>query len=163
MSLLIIAGCLASRRCAAAMAARNHGASVALIEQDRLGGDCPNVACVPTKALLRSARIFKLLKRAQQFGLCADSVQFDWSRVQARKDEIVKQVGGSRAEDHFQRAGVKVYRGTASFEDERRIRSNGHVLIGDRPRPGAPGTADRFLGPPPTKFVPVLYSDGAGE
>src|SRR5256885_1684451 len=38
-----------------------------------------------------------------------------------------------------------------------------HVLIGERPRPGAPGTADRFLGPPPTQFVPVLYSDGAGE
>src|SRR4051812_40487163 len=38
-----------------------------------------------------------------------------------------------------------------------------HVLIGARPRPGAPGTADRFRGPPPTKFVPVLYSEGAGE
>src|SRR6185436_4484262 len=37
-----------------------------------------------------------------------------------------------------------------------------HVLIGDRPRPGAPGTGDRFRGPPPTKFFPSLYSDDAG-
>src|SRR5438128_2328256 len=80
---------------AAAVAARNHGATVALVEDDLLGGDCPNVACVPTKALLRSAKILKQLKRAKEFGLCSDSVEFDWSRVQTRKNKIVERSGAA--------------------------------------------------------------------
>ena len=68
--------------------AHRSGHSIAIVEKDKVGGDCPNYACVPTKALLRSAKIYSLLKRADEFGLSPGAIEFDWSRVMARKEQI---------------------------------------------------------------------------
>ena len=73
----------------AARRARAEGHSVAVVEKDKVGGDCPNYACVPTKALLHSAKVYSLLRRGAEFGLRCGSVDFDWAQVMARKDEIV--------------------------------------------------------------------------
>src|SRR5688572_22008721 len=71
--------------------ARAGGHSVAIIEKEKMGGDCPNYSCVPTKALLRSAKVYSLLRRGGEFGLHAGTVNFDWGQVMSRKDEIVRQ------------------------------------------------------------------------
>src|ERR671935_1768743 len=100
---------------AAADAARAQGRSVAVIGKDKVGGDCPNYACVPTKALLRSAKVYALLKRGDEFGLRPGTVDFDWARVMARKDEIVRQTGAATAEESYRKEGIALLRGVASF------------------------------------------------
>src|ERR1700759_5579006 len=88
----LILGC-GSAGTTAAKRLRAAGRSVAVVERDQPGGDCPLRACVPTKALLRSAQVFALLKRAGEFGLAATGVTFDWAQVVARKERIVQATG----------------------------------------------------------------------
>src|SRR5213595_3617187 len=85
--------------------ARERGRSVAINEKDKVGGDCPNYACVPTKALLRSAKVYALLKRGDEFGLCPGTVDFDWARVMARKEDVVRQTGTATAEERSRKEG----------------------------------------------------------
>src|SRR5438093_12476801 len=99
----------------AARRARAGGHSVVVVEKDKVGGDCPNYACVPTKALLRSARIFSLLKRAREFGLRPGTVDFDWAQVMARKDRIVRQTGAATAEQRYRKEGITLFKGAAAF------------------------------------------------
>src|SRR5438876_11939456 len=83
----------------AAARARAQGHSVAIVEKDKVGGDCPNYACVPSKALLHSAKVYALLKRAGEFGLRTASIDFDWSAVMARQQRAVAQTGAATAEE----------------------------------------------------------------
>ena len=117
---------------AAADAARAQGRSVAVIEKDKVGGDCPNYACVPTKALLRSAKVYALLKRAAEFGLHAGPVGFDWAEVMARKERIIGRTGAASAEERYKKEGIALFKGAASFADEHGVRVGTEVLGGDR-------------------------------
>jgi dihydrolipoamide dehydrogenase len=124
---LIVIGSGAAGGSAAEMA-HADGHSVAIIEKDRVGGDCPNYACVPTKALLRSAKVYALLQRADEFGLRPGTIDFDWARVMARKEWIIRHTGAATAEQHYQREGITLLKGVASFEDAHQIRVDGQVL-----------------------------------
>ena len=78
----------------AAIKAAQLGARVAVVEKDELGGTCLNRGCIPTKALYTSANQYNNMKNADIYGLCAEKVGFDWSKIMARKDSIVKQLTG---------------------------------------------------------------------
>jgi len=84
---------------------------------------------VPTKALLRSAKVYALLKRAGEFGLHAGSVDFDWAEVIARKERIISRTGAASAEERCQKEGIVLYKGEASFADEFRVRVEGEMLL----------------------------------
>ncbi len=75
----------------AAVAAQNQ-LTVAIIEKDELGGTCLNRGCIPTKALCRNAEVYNLLKDSETFGIKAGELQFDYTRVFERKNEVVKQL-----------------------------------------------------------------------
>src|SRR5450631_4472465 len=65
------------------------GQRVAIIERNRFGGTCVNTGCIPTKALVASARVAWLARRAGQFGVeIGGPVSVNMERVKARKDEI---------------------------------------------------------------------------
>jgi pyruvate/2-oxoglutarate dehydrogenase complex dihydrolipoamide dehydrogenase (E3) component len=115
----------------AAEVAHGYGRSVAIIEQDKVGGDCPNYACVPTKALLHSARVYALLKRAQEFGLAAEQIGFDWRRIVERAEWTIRHTGAASAERYYASEGIALFKGTATFENEHRVRVGGHVLRGE--------------------------------
>ena len=76
----------------AAIKAAQIGLKVALFEEDKLGGVCLNWGCIPTKAMLRSAEIFHLMHRANEFGLSAEKISFDLQEVIKRSRGISKQL-----------------------------------------------------------------------
>ena len=81
---------------AAARTARDAGADVAIVDQGPLGGLCILRGCMPTKAILRSAEVAALLRRAKEFGLSPVSVQADLSAIVDRKDRLVREFADYR-------------------------------------------------------------------
>jgi dihydrolipoamide dehydrogenase len=104
----------------AALRARQLGANVVCIEKERIGGVCLNWGCVPTKALLRSAEVYKLAREANRYGISAGEVSYDWAAVQARKGRAVSQLVGGVTK-LLARAGVQIVAGTARFARERTL------------------------------------------
>jgi len=84
----------------AAIRAGQLGLKTALVEKDKeLGGTCLNVGCIPSKALLTSSDHFMFAKKeAQKHGIVIDGARVDLSKMQQRKDKVVKTfTGGVRA------------------------------------------------------------------
>jgi len=105
----------------AALRAAQLGARVALIEQEKIGGVCLNVGCIPTKSLLRSAEVYRTLEHVEDFGLrLAGRVEPDWPAIQARKEAIVEQLV-SGVETLLQKAGVRVIHGRGRLVAPRRL------------------------------------------
>src|SRR5881396_3313726 len=88
---LIVIGGGSAARDAAGKAAREHDAKVALVEKERWGGSCPNIACTPTKAYLVVAElVHDINELAAKLGIDAGSATVDLARVKARKDTLKK-------------------------------------------------------------------------
>src|SRR5207244_1078315 len=65
-------------------------AKVTLVEKHRMGGDCLNTGCVPSKALIKSARVLSQMRRAGEYGLRAPAVAFDFAEVMERVQRVVR-------------------------------------------------------------------------
>ncbi|HNQ51141.1 MAG TPA: dihydrolipoyl dehydrogenase [Candidatus Omnitrophota bacterium] len=76
----------------ACMEARSRGMKCALIEKGALGGTCLNTGCIPTKALIQSAKIFSTAKKAASFGVSLQAPEIVFSQVQERKNKIIAQL-----------------------------------------------------------------------
>jgi len=77
----------------AAIRAGQLGLKTALIEKDdKLGGTCLHVGCIPTKALLLNAKVYDYFKNAKEYGIVCKEFSLDWSAVQARKNKIVRKL-----------------------------------------------------------------------
>lgn len=101
----------------AAHTLRSKGKSVAVVEQEKLGGECPNYGCVPTKALLQSAEVFNTIKNAGNFGIKVKEVSLDYPAIKAWKDTAVHNTGTSEGEAAFKNDGITVLKGHAHFID----------------------------------------------
>src|SRR5438309_10929261 len=113
---LIVIGAGSAARDGANRAAKEHGAKVALIERERWGGSCPNVACTPTKAYLVAADLaHKINTLANELGIEVGPATTNLAKVKARK-ETLKKPQPKWVED-LQAAGFDTYEGTASFVD----------------------------------------------
>lgn len=76
----------------AAIRAAQLGLSTALIERRDIGGTCLNRGCIPTKAMLHSAQLYKDVSHFELFGLHTENTGFDWAKVHARKNEVVSKL-----------------------------------------------------------------------
>ena len=74
----------------AALRAKQLGLKVCLIESNQIGGTCLNRGCIPTKALIQSAKIYSLAKKLSVFGIESDNLRINFSKIQERKDKIIK-------------------------------------------------------------------------
>ncbi|KPJ85224.1 hypothetical protein AMJ57_03875 [Parcubacteria bacterium SG8_24] len=120
---------------AALEAAREAGAGrVAVIEAaDRLGGECPNTGCVPTKALLRTAEVMELARRAGEFGLEIPEIRLDFAGAMRRKDRIVDSLtSGGRLEGYLESLRAELVRGRATFVSRDGIEVSGQTYEADR-------------------------------
>src|SRR6266511_4284129 len=128
---LIVIGAGSAARDAAAKAAREHGARVALIERTRWGGSCPNVACRPTKAYLVAAELaYTVNELSDWMGAITGPARVDLARVRAWKDSLRRS-----QESWFEvlsDAGYELVPGEASFVDERTVCVGERELSGER-------------------------------
>jgi dihydrolipoamide dehydrogenase len=108
----------------AAIRASQLGLRVALIERDGLGGTCTHRGCIPTKALLRSAEVYKLARAGEEFGVRADGVRFDLKAAMARKDSIVSRLAKG-IEFLMASNGVEVLRGEGHLRPGRTVEVRG--------------------------------------
>jgi pyruvate/2-oxoglutarate dehydrogenase complex dihydrolipoamide dehydrogenase (E3) component/uncharacterized membrane protein YdjX (TVP38/TMEM64 family) len=90
-------------------------ARVTLIEQHRMGGDCLNTGCVPSKALIRSARYLSHQQRAVEFGMRPVTPDFSFAEVMERVQRVVAEVAPHDSVDRYSRLGVDVAEGTAKI------------------------------------------------
>ncbi len=114
----------------AAEVAHAQGAKVCLIEQDRLGGECPNDACVPSKALLQTASVYRQTQHVREFGIQSGTVTFDFAEVMRYREQVVSTITGGgtfgdRYEKIFRSLGIDVKKGKAIFVDEHCIEVDG--------------------------------------
>ena len=93
----------------------NKGQKVAIIEKDQVGGTCVNWGCTPTKTLYASARVAHIARRASEYGVTTDSLEVDFSKVMARKDEVVKIWHDGSVKRLSQNNNINLYYGEGSF------------------------------------------------
>lgn len=103
-------------------------AKVALIEKHKMGGDCLNTGCVPSKALIRSAKIFSYFKRAIEFGFENPSVKMDFSKVMERVQKIIKEIEPHDSIERYSKMGVECFQGTAKILSPYEVEVNGKIL-----------------------------------
>ena len=88
-------------------------AKVTLVEKHRMGGDCLNTGCVPSKALIRSAKFLSHIKRAGEFGIRHAEADFDFADVMERVQRVVREVEPHDSVARYTSLGVDVAEGTA--------------------------------------------------
>ena len=88
-------------------------AKVTLIEGERMGGDCLNTGCVPSKALIRSARLLADMKRAHAFGIRSATAEFDFAEVMERVQRVIRTVAPHDSVERYTELGVECLAGHA--------------------------------------------------
>ena len=90
-------------------------AKVTLVEKHKLGGYCLNTGCVPSKALIRSAKFLSHVTRSQEFGIASASAQFEFSDVMKRVQAVIKTVEPHDSAERYTELGVDVVQGNAKI------------------------------------------------
>jgi pyruvate/2-oxoglutarate dehydrogenase complex dihydrolipoamide dehydrogenase (E3) component len=103
-------------------------AKVALIEKNKMGGDCLNTGCVPSKALIRSAKIISYINRAKEFGFTTASVDFEFSKVMDRVHSIIKQIEPHDSVERYTELGVDCYQEEAKIISPHEVRLGSKIL-----------------------------------
>lgn len=94
------------------------GYKIAVVERERIGGECPNYGCVPTKALLQSAEVYNTIKKAGNFGIKVDKVTIDYPAIKKWKDRAVWNTGTHAGAKSYAEDGISVINGEAHFIDQ---------------------------------------------
>jgi pyruvate/2-oxoglutarate dehydrogenase complex dihydrolipoamide dehydrogenase (E3) component/uncharacterized membrane protein YdjX (TVP38/TMEM64 family) len=92
-------------------------AKVTLIEAHKMGGDCLNYGCVPSKALIKSARLAHQMRHGGNYGLKAIVPEFSFSKVMARVHEVIRTVAPHDSVERYTKLGVEVLEGYACIKD----------------------------------------------
>lgn len=88
-------------------------AKVTLVEKHKLGGDCLNTGCVPSKALIRSAKLLSHIARSPEFGIASAQAQFRFADVMQRVQSVIKAIEPHDSAERYTGLGVDVVRGSA--------------------------------------------------
>ncbi|MFK7873426.1 MAG: NAD(P)/FAD-dependent oxidoreductase [Oligoflexales bacterium] len=148
-NLVIIGG--GSAGLVSAAIAAGAKSKVALIEKDRMGGDCLNTGCVPSKAIIRTARFIADMKKHKQLGVKNVNFDFDFKDVMSRVHNVVKAIEPHDSVERFTGLGVECLKGHAELIDANTVKVGDKVLktkniilsLGAEPAvPAIPGLKD---------------------
>ena len=104
------------------------GGRVALVERGKMGGDCLNTGCVPSKALISSARLVEQIRQAEDWGLRRQEPQFQFEAILARMRERRAKIAPHDSQYRFESLGVDVFRGHARFLSPKEVQVGDLVL-----------------------------------
>ena len=117
---LVIVGAGSGGLTAAAFAAQ-LGARVALVEKNRIGGDCTWTGCVPSKALLKAAKVAHEIRTSSRFGISANPPAVEMANVRAYLRQAIEQVYQFESPEELQKRGIEVIQGAGCFIDAQTI------------------------------------------
>lgn len=132
---------------AAALYGASAGLDVALVEKDRLGGTCLNVGCIPAKELLETARVFRTVCEAPQFGVDVGAPTIALARTQERKQAVVDRLVGG-LEGLLKNRKIQVHKGVGSLGPGRSVTVSGESGVVELTGEAvclAPGSTTRML------------------
>ncbi len=101
---------------------------VALIEKHKMGGDCLNTGCVPSKALIRSAKILSYVRRAEEFGLKKTVMDFEFKDIMNRVHDVIATVEPHDSVERYTSLGVECIEGDAKITSPYSVEVNGRML-----------------------------------
>jgi pyruvate/2-oxoglutarate dehydrogenase complex dihydrolipoamide dehydrogenase (E3) component/uncharacterized membrane protein YdjX (TVP38/TMEM64 family) len=124
-------------------------AKVTLVERHRMGGDCLNTGCVPSKALIRTGRFLADVKRAKELGVRSATADFDFAEVMARVHEVIRKIEPHDSVERYSKLGVECLNGEAKITSpwtvevtlpggEKRTLTTRNIVIAAGARPFVP-------------------------
>jgi len=127
------------------------GASVVLIENRQMGGDCLNYGCVPSKSLIAAARAAAAVRTAEQFGVTAKELHIDFKQVHQHVHNVIANIAPHDSPERFTQLGVQIIRAPAEFIDKKTVQAGDCIIkakyfvvaTGSMPNiPAIPGLTD---------------------
>ena len=112
----------------AAYIAATVRAKVTLIEQHRMGGDCLNTGCVPSKALIKTARVLSQIRNSSSYGIRRATAEFDFAEVMERVQRVIKAVEPHDSVERYAGLGVECIQGEAKITSPWTVTVNGRTL-----------------------------------
>ena len=103
-------------------------AKVTLIEKHKMGGDCLNYGCVPSKAVLRSAKLLSHMARSQEFGIRKAEAEVDFAEIMDRVQQVIADIEPHDSPERYESMGVEVIEGTANITSPWTVEVNGKTL-----------------------------------
>lgn len=111
----------------AAHHARSLGKRVVIFEKGAIGGECPNFACVPTKALLHAAHVLETAKSAKLYGIDVSHAGVNYHAVKRWKDLVVSRTGAHEGHQSFSKDGIEVVQHKAVFVSSNEVEAGGKI------------------------------------
>lgn len=108
------------------------GASVVLLERKKMGGDCLNYGCVPSKALISAAKIAHKIKLAEEFGWSIDKVKVDFKKVHDHVHSVIDAIAPNDSVERFEKLGVHVILREGKFIDEETLELDSQLIKAKR-------------------------------
>jgi len=103
-------------------------AKVTLIEQYKMGGDCLNFGCVPSKAILKSAKLLSQIARSQEFGIRDASATVEFADIMERVQRVIRDIEPHDSVERYEGMGVEVIQGRATITSPWTVEVDGRVL-----------------------------------
>jgi len=103
-------------------------AKVALIEKDKMGGDCLNTGCVPSKAIIRSAKVAHSINKSESFGINVSGSSVDFAKVMDRVHDVIRKIEPHDSIERYESLGVECITGEAKILSPFEVEVNGKVL-----------------------------------
>ena len=111
-----------------AAAAASFGVEVVLIEKGRMGGDCLNYGCVPSKAILAAGKHAHAIRESADFGVFAEEPKIDFRRVNQHIKSVIAAIEPNDSVERFTALGVKVIQGAGRFTDRRTVEAGDYTI-----------------------------------
>ncbi|HEY7192218.1 MAG TPA: FAD-dependent oxidoreductase [Gemmatimonadales bacterium] len=142
-----------------AAAAAAFGVSVVLVEKGKLGGECLNTGCVPSKSLIAAAGRARAIAQAGAFGVSAGTAEIDFGKVHQHVQGVIAAIAPNDSKERFTGLGVRVIEGAARFKDRETVVVGDAVEIKARRFVVATGSSPSLPPIPGLDAVPYLTNE----